>query len=249
MMVRGLVLCVLVAVLCDAKRVKVFERGNRNKWPQAIIIAPDWNAFVTKTRHRLQLPANKYPTLKFYDSEDFEMQNVEEVDDGQYVFVDTSGEPVAPSLEGGALAHVPRSHFKTPGTKVHVWNYPGDENAESPVGTPGAESGGASPTASGGDKRAQLQAQIAALNQQMEQLAASRKYAEAAQAQAQVESLTAQLKSMVTEDPNAAKRAAIRGAMQKLEGQMDQAAANRKYAEAASLQQQHDQLKAQLDAL
>merc|ERR1712195_76442 len=85
------------AAMCEAKtRVKVFERGNRNKWPQAIVINNDWGNFVAQTRQRLQLPAGSSPVLKFYDSEDFEMQNPEEVDDNQYVFVDTSGQAVAP---------------------------------------------------------------------------------------------------------------------------------------------------------
>ena len=57
--VLGLLLCGLL--VCDAKtRVKVFERGNRNKWPQAIVIGPDWAGFVAKTRQRLNLPANAY---------------------------------------------------------------------------------------------------------------------------------------------------------------------------------------------
>jgi len=245
-------LCVALAV-CEGKtRVKVFERGNRNKWPQAIVVGSNWQGFVTKTRQRLQLPANTFPVLKFYDSEDFEMQNPEEVDDGQYVFVDTSGQEVAPSLEGGALAHVPRDHFKTLGTKIHVWNYPSNENAESPPAeapaVPNAPTGSVNPP-SGGDQRQQIQAQISALNQQMDQLAASRQYAKAAQAQAQVEKLTAQLQSLPAADPNAARRAQIQSSMAQIEAKMDQAAANRKYAEAATLQGQHDQLKAQLNGM
>merc|ERR1740117_2457120 len=127
-------LCSVLAAMCEAKtRVKVFERGNRNKWPQAIMINNDWGNFVAQTRQRLQLPAGSFPVLRFYDSEDFEMQNPEEVDDNQYVFVDTSGQAVAPPLTGGALAFVPRDHFKQPNTKIHVWNYPAGETAETPM--------------------------------------------------------------------------------------------------------------------
>jgi hypothetical protein len=245
--------------MCEAKtRVKVFERGNRNKWPQAIVINNNWDNFVAQTRERLQLPAGSYPVLKFYDSEDFEMQNPEEVDDNQYVFVDTSGQEVAPPLTGGALAFVPRDHFKTPNTKIHVWNYPAGETAETPISdtaaqpppaqqqqqqqaTPGAAAAG------GGDQKAEIQARIAQLNQQMDQLAASRRYADAAKVQTMVEELQAKLQSMP--DQNSARRAEIQNLLAQLNQRMDQAAAARKYAEAAQFQQQHDALSAELKSL
>merc|ERR1712028_242715 len=195
-------LCSVFAAMCEAKtRVKVFERGNRNKWPQAIVINNDWGNFVAQTRQRLQLPAGSYPVLKFYDSEDFEMQNPEEVDDNQYVFVDTSGQEVAPALTGGALAHVPREHFKSPNTKIHVWNYPAGETAETPIAdnAPPAQQQqqqqqqAAPAAAAGGNQKAEIQAKIAQLNQQMDQAAASRKYAEAAQIQQQHDTLSAEL--------------------------------------------------------
>jgi hypothetical protein len=248
----ALMLLACLSLICEAKiRVKVFERGNRNKWPQAMVIGSDWSEFVTKTRSRLDLPANNFPVLKFYDAEDFEMQNPQEVDDGQYVFVDTSGQEVAPSLEGGAIAYVPRDHFKKPGTKVHVWNYPAGETAETPpaeAGSP-AQAAPAASTGAAGGQRAQIEQQIQALNQKMDQLAASRQYAQAAQVQAQVEQLTATLKSLPAEDANAAKRAQIQAAMSQIESKMSQAAAARKYAEAAQLQQQYEQLQAQLKQL
>merc|ERR1712028_164337 len=222
-------LCSVLAAMCEAKtRVKVFERGNRNKWPQAIVINNDWGNFVAQTRQRLQLPAGSYPVLKFYDSEDFEMQNPEEVDDNQYVFVDTSGQEVAPALTGGALAHVPREHFKSPNTKIHVWNYPAGETAETPIAdnAPPAQQQQqqqqqqqAAPAAvAGGNQKAEIQAKIVQLNQQMDQLAAARR--------AEITQLLAQLNQ-----------------------RMDQAAASRKYAEAAQIQQQHDTLSAELKSL
>merc|ERR1712166_309903 len=193
-----LLLCTVFAAMCEAKtRVKVFERGNRNKWPQAIVINNDWGNFVAQTRQRLQLPAGSYPVLKFYDSEDFEMQNPEEVDDNQYVFVDTSGQEVAPALTGGAMAHVPREHFKSPNTKIHVWNYPAGETAETPIAD------NAPPA--GGNQKAEIQAKIAQLNQQMDQLAAARRYGDAAKVQTMVEQLQAQLASMP--DQSSARRA------------------------------------------
>merc|ERR1711935_868301 len=222
-----LLLCTVFAAMCEAKtRVKVFERGNRNKWPQAIVINNDWGNFVAQTRQRLQLPAGSYPVLKFYDSEDFEMQNPEEVDDNQYVFVDTSGQEVAPALTGGALAHVPREHFKSPNTKIHVWNYPAGETAETPIAD---------------------NAPPAQQNQQMDQLAAARRYGDAAKVQTMVEQLQAQLASMP--DQSSARRAEITQLLAQLNQRMDQAAASRKYAEAAQIQQQHDTLSAELKSL
>eukprot|EP00657_Telonema_sp_P-1_P002030 TRINITY_DN14883_c0_g1_i1.p1 TRINITY_DN14883_c0_g1~~TRINITY_DN14883_c0_g1_i1.p1 ORF type:complete len:315 (+),score=74.53 TRINITY_DN14883_c0_g1_i1:62-1006(+) len=247
-----LVLCVL-AVMCEGKaRVKVFHRGDRSKWPQAMIVGSNWDAFVNNVRTRLELPASTYPTLKLYDSEDFEMQNPEEVDNGQYVFVDTSGQEVAPSLDGGALAHVPRDHFKKVGTKIHVWNYQGNENAETPP--PATNTQSSSPQAGRSasppdDQRAQLQARIAQLNQQMETFASNRQYGEAANAQAESERLTAQLESIPRADPNSAKRAQIQATLASLETQMEAAAAGRKYAEAAKLQEKHAALTVQLKTL
>jgi len=251
-------LCSVLAAMCEAKtRVKVFERGNKNKWPQAIMINNDWGNFVAQTRQRLQLPAGSFPVLRFYDSEDFEMQNPEEVDDNQYVFVDTSGQEVAPPLTGGALAFVPRDHFKQPNTKIHVWNYPSGETAETPVPDSGVASAQqqqqqqqqqeqAAPAA-GGNQKAQIQAKIAQLNQQMDQLAQSRRYGDAAKVQAAVEQLEAQLKAIP--DDSSARRAEIQSLLSQLEQRMDQAAASRKYAEAAQFQQQHDQLSAELKSL
>merc|ERR1712028_335451 len=198
-----LLLCTVFAAMCEAKtRVKVFERGNRNKWPQAIVINNDWGNFVAQTRQRLQLPAGSYPVLKFYDSEDFEMQNPEEVDDNQYVFVDTSGQEVAPALTGGALAHVPREHFKSPNTKIHVWNYPAGETAETPIAdnvqtmVEQLQAQLASMPDQSSARRAEITQLLAQLNQRMDQAAASRKYAEAAQIQQQHDTLSAELKSL-----------------------------------------------------
>merc|ERR1711865_878876 len=198
-----LLLCTVFAAMCEAKtRVKVFERGNWNKWPQAIVINNDWGNFVAQTRQRLQLPAGSYPVLKFYDSEDFEMQNPEEVDDNQYVFVDTSGQEVAPALTGGALAHVPREHFKSPNTKIHVWNYPAGETAETPIAAnvqtmvEQLQAQLASMPDQSSARRAEITQLLAQLNQRMDQAAASRKYAEAAQIQQQHDTLSAELKSL-----------------------------------------------------
>merc|ERR1711865_568558 len=225
-------LCSVLAAMCEAKtRVKVFERGNKNKWPQAIMINNDWGNFVAQTRQRLQLPAGSFPVLRFYDSEDFEMQNPEEVDDNQYVFVDTSGQEVAPPLTGGALAFVPRDHFKQPNTKIHVWNYPSGETAETPVPDSGVAS-------------AQPQQQQ---QQQQEQAAPAAGGNQKAQIQAAVEQLEAQLKAIP--DDSSARRAEIQSLLSQLEQRMDQAAASRKYAEAAQFQTQHDQLSAELKAL
>merc|ERR1712195_366231 len=144
------------------------------------------------------------------------MQNPEEVDDNQYVFVDTSGQEVAPALTGGALAHVPREHFKIPNTKIHVWNYPAGETAETPIAdnAPPAQQQqqqqqqqAAPAAAAGGNQKAEIQAKIAQLNQQMDQLAAARRYGDAAKVQTMVEQLQAQLASMP--DQSSARRAEI----------------------------------------
>merc|ERR1712070_228120 len=58
-------------------------------------------AFVRKTRERLELPADKYPSIRFYDIEDFEVQNIEEMTNNMHLFVDLSGEsmPAAHSAQ------------------------------------------------------------------------------------------------------------------------------------------------------
>jgi hypothetical protein len=54
---------------------------------------------VQKSRDRLELPTDKFPVIRFYDDEDFEMQNIEEMDNNQRVFIDTSGQDVPPPLK------------------------------------------------------------------------------------------------------------------------------------------------------
>merc|ERR1712159_671993 len=91
--VLALVVALSVIAVSDAAKlkVKVFIRGEPQKWGQKIVVPYTWQEFVAKSRERLELPVDKFPVIRFYDNEDFEMQNNEEMDNNQHVFVDTSG--------------------------------------------------------------------------------------------------------------------------------------------------------------
>merc|ERR1719197_1186861 len=96
---RCLILVALAVVANAAKlKVKVYIRGEPQKWGQKIVVPDKWEDFVTKARDRLELPTEKFPVIRFYDNEDFEMQDNEEMDNNQHVFVDTSGQDVPPPL-------------------------------------------------------------------------------------------------------------------------------------------------------
>merc|ERR1712070_1127554 len=92
------VMASLSAVDAAKLKVKVFIRGEPQKWGQKIVVPDTWEGFVTKSRERLELPVDKFPVIRFYDNEDFEMQNIEEMDNNQHVFIDTSGQDVPPPL-------------------------------------------------------------------------------------------------------------------------------------------------------
>jgi len=79
-------------------KVKVFIRGEPQKWGQKIVVPNTWQEFVQKSRDRLEIAVDKFPVIRFYDNEDFEMQNIEEMDNNMHVFVDTSGQDVPPPL-------------------------------------------------------------------------------------------------------------------------------------------------------
>merc|ERR1719265_153303 len=87
------------AVNAAKLKVKVFIRGEPQKWGQKIVVPDKWQDFVQKSRDRLELPTDKFPVIRFYDDEDFEMQNIEEMDNNQHVFIDTSGQDVPPPLK------------------------------------------------------------------------------------------------------------------------------------------------------
>merc|ERR1719316_1942373 len=92
---------VLATLAVDAAKlkVKVFIRGEPQKWGQKLVVPNKWEDFVQKSRERLEIPVDKFPVIRFYDNEDFEMQNIEEMDNNQHVFVDTSGQDVPPPLK------------------------------------------------------------------------------------------------------------------------------------------------------
>merc|ERR1712159_894539 len=101
MLSRAALLAVLLlAISVDSAKlkVKVFIRGQPEKWGQKIVVPATWQDFVAKSRDRLELPVDKFPVIRFYDNEDFEMQNIEEMDNNQHVFIDTSGQDVPPPL-------------------------------------------------------------------------------------------------------------------------------------------------------
>merc|ERR1719199_1466735 len=99
-LVLALVVALSVIAVSDAAKlkVKVFIRGEPQKWGQKIVVPDTWQEFVAKSRERLELLVDKFPVIRFYDNEDFEMQNNEEMDNNQHVFVDTSGQDVPPPL-------------------------------------------------------------------------------------------------------------------------------------------------------
>merc|ERR1712072_812029 len=99
--VLALVVALSVIAVSDAAKlkVKVFIRGEPQKWGQKIVVPDKWDDFVQKSRDRLELPSDKFPVIRFYDDEDFEMQNIEEMDNNQRVFIDTSGQDVPPPLK------------------------------------------------------------------------------------------------------------------------------------------------------
>merc|ERR1719440_2694448 len=102
MLSRAALLAVLLlAISVDSAKlkVKVFIRGEPQKWGQKIVVPDTWIEFVQKSRDRLELPVDKFPVIRFYDNEDFEMQNIEEMDNNQHVFIDTSGQDVPPPLK------------------------------------------------------------------------------------------------------------------------------------------------------
>jgi len=94
----ALAFCLSVSVDAAKLKVKVFIRGEPQKWGQKIVVPDKWEDFVQKSRDRLELPVDKFPVIRFYDNEDFEMQNIEEMDNNQHVFIDTSGQDVPPPL-------------------------------------------------------------------------------------------------------------------------------------------------------
>eukprot|EP00656_Telonema_subtile_P016826 TRINITY_DN18914_c0_g1_i2.p2 TRINITY_DN18914_c0_g1~~TRINITY_DN18914_c0_g1_i2.p2 ORF type:complete len:136 (-),score=33.69 TRINITY_DN18914_c0_g1_i2:494-901(-) len=102
---RTLALACLVAVLAsdvsaqaESLKAKVFVRGEPQRWGQKMVVPDEWEAFVRKTRERLEIPADKYPLIRFYDIEDFEVQNVEEMTNNMHLFVELSGEAIPASL-------------------------------------------------------------------------------------------------------------------------------------------------------
>merc|ERR1712100_789558 len=102
MLSRAALLAVLLlAISVDSAKlkVKVFIRGQPEKWGQKIVVPATWQDFVAKSRERLELPVDRFPVIRFYDNEDFEMQNIEEMDNNQHVFIDTSGQDVPPPLK------------------------------------------------------------------------------------------------------------------------------------------------------
>merc|ERR1712100_215778 len=102
MLSRAALLAVLLlAISVDSAKlkVKVFIRGQPEKWGQKIVVPATWQDFVAKSRERLELPVDRFPVIRFYDNEDFEIQNNEEMDNNQHVFIDTSGQDVPPPLK------------------------------------------------------------------------------------------------------------------------------------------------------
>jgi hypothetical protein len=111
-MSRVLLLCLLAVLASNARaeeslKAKVFVRGEPQKWGQKMVVPDDWAGFVAKSRERLELPADKYPNLRFFDIEDFEVRNIEEMINNMHLFIDLSGEQMPPSLRPDQLHTFP----------------------------------------------------------------------------------------------------------------------------------------------
>jgi len=106
---RLLLLCLLAALASNVSaeqeslKAKVFVRGEPQKWGQKMVVPDDWAGFVAKTRERLEIPADKYPNIRFFDIEDFEVRNLEEMINNMHLFIDLSGELMPPSLRPDQL--------------------------------------------------------------------------------------------------------------------------------------------------
>merc|ERR1712166_921726 len=87
-----------VSAQAESLKAKVYVRGEPQKWGQKMVVPDEWEAFVRKTRERLEIPADKYPSIRFYDIEDFEVQNIEEMTSNMHLFVELSGEPIPVGL-------------------------------------------------------------------------------------------------------------------------------------------------------
>merc|ERR1719498_387711 len=121
MLSRAALLAVLLlAISVDSAKlkVKVFIRGQPEKWGQKIVVPATWQDFVAKSRERLELPVDRFPVIRFYDNEDFEMQNIEEMDNNQHVFIDTSGQDVPPRSSRSSVTSSP-----TPSSR-NRWVFP-----------------------------------------------------------------------------------------------------------------------------
>merc|ERR1711957_1086633 len=107
-----LLLCVLATLASNVSaeeslKAKVFVRGEPQKWGQKMVVPSDWAGFVAKTRERLETPADKYPNIRFFDIEDFEVRNIEEMIQNMHLFIDLSGEQMPPSLRPDQLVSLP----------------------------------------------------------------------------------------------------------------------------------------------
>merc|ERR1712100_894882 len=123
MLSRAALLAVLLlAISVDSAKlkVKVFIRGQPEKWGQKIVVPATWQDFVAKSRERLELPVDRFPVIRFYDNEDFEMQNIEEMDNNQHVFIDTSGQDVPPPLKQEQRHIFPNPILATRSRKVRA---------------------------------------------------------------------------------------------------------------------------------
>lgn len=91
----------------DSLKAKVFVRGEPQKWGQKMVVPGEWEAFVRKSRERLEIPQDKYPEIRFFDIEDVEVRNIEEMIDNMHLFVDLSGESMPPPLRPEQLHTFP----------------------------------------------------------------------------------------------------------------------------------------------
>jgi hypothetical protein len=63
-----------------------------------MVVPDEWESFVRKSRERLEIPEDKYPQIRFFDIEDVEVRNIEEIIMNSHLFVDLSGESMPAPL-------------------------------------------------------------------------------------------------------------------------------------------------------
>merc|ERR1740130_1755899 len=85
-----LLLCVFATLASNVSaqlQVNVFVRGQPQRSGQKMVVPNNWPSFVSLARQQLEVPTSAYPMIRFYDIEDIEVQNVEELNNNMNIFI------------------------------------------------------------------------------------------------------------------------------------------------------------------